>query len=50
MDLLNQLEADYEKAKKEKEELEFKVNKCKIQLERADKLISGLSGEKTSWT
>lgn len=29
--------------------MEFRVNKCKVQLERAEKLISGLSGEKKSW-
>lgn len=25
------------------------MNKCKVQLERADALISGLGGEKNSW-
>jgi dynein heavy chain len=30
LDLLNKLEADYSKAKKEKEDLENQVNKCKV--------------------
>lgn len=49
MDLLNKLEADYGKAKKEKDDLENSVNKCKVQLERAEKLIKGLGGEKEAW-
>jgi len=49
MDLLDQLLSEYTHAKLEKEDLEFKVNKCKVQLNRADKLISGLGGEKVSW-
>ncbi|EAS04067.1 axonemal dynein heavy chain (macronuclear) [Tetrahymena thermophila SB210] len=49
IDLLQSLQNDYERAQKEKEELEQKVNKCKVQLERADALISGLGGEKNSW-
>jgi len=36
-------------AKHEKEELEAEVNRCKVQLERAEKLIQGLGGEKDSW-
>lgn len=49
MDLLAALQNDYDRARKEKEDLEFKVNKCKVQLERAGKLISGLGGEKKAW-
>ena len=49
MDLLAKLEADYLKAKTEKEILEKEVNRCKIQLERAEKLIKGLGGEKENW-
>jgi len=30
LDVLAKLEADYNKAKKEKEELEAEVNKCKV--------------------
>jgi hypothetical protein len=30
MDLLAALQSDYERAKQEKEELEFKVNKCRV--------------------
>ena len=43
------LESDYNKARKEKEDLENQVNKCKVQLERAEKLIKGLGGEKEAW-
>ena len=49
MDLLNKLESDYQSAKKEKEDLENSVNKCKVQLDRAEKLIKGLGGEKEAW-
>ncbi|CAD8115295.1 unnamed protein product [Paramecium sonneborni] len=49
LDMLAKLEADYNKAKQEKEDLEAKVNKCKIQLSRAEKLITELGGEKESW-
>ena len=47
--MLAKLEAEYNKAKQEKEDLEAKVNKCKIQLSRAEKLITELGGEKESW-
>ena len=43
------LEADYNKARTEKENLEKEVNRCKIQLDRAEKLIRGLGGEKDNW-
>ena len=49
LDLLMKLESDYNKARKEKEDLENQVNKCKVQLERAEKLIKGLGGEKEAW-
>ena len=49
LDLLNKLESDYNKARKEKEDLENSVNRCKVQLERAEKLIKGLGGEKEAW-
>ncbi len=32
-----------------KKELGDKVEECKIRLERAEKLITGLGGEKTRW-
>ena len=49
LDLLTALEDDYKTAKKEKEDLEFQVDKCQKQLIRAEKLIKGLEGEKDSW-
>lgn len=49
MDLLQKLEDEYNQARKEKEELEASVDLCAKQLERAEKLITGLGGEKISW-
>lgn len=49
MDLLAKLQSDYDTAKKEKEDLQAEVTKCEVQLDRAEKLISGLGGEKNSW-
>lgn len=49
MDLLAKLQADYETAKKEKEDLQAEVTLCEVQLDRAEKLINGLGGEKNSW-
>ena len=49
MSLLQQLEDDYNQAKKEKEDLENQVDTCSKQLERAEQLLSGLGGEKKSW-
>jgi dynein heavy chain len=49
MDLLNKLERDYQSAKKEKEDLEAKINKVRVQLDVAEKLTTGLKGEKESW-
>ncbi|CAD8161959.1 unnamed protein product [Paramecium pentaurelia] len=46
---LNVLQNDYNQAKLEKDQLQEDVNKCQIQLERAEKLISGLIQEKDSW-
>ena len=43
------LESDYNNVRKEKEDLENQVNKCKIQLEAAERLIKGLGGEKEVW-
>lgn len=36
--------------KRRKEKLEQEVHLCTVKLERAEKLISGLGGEKTRWT
>ena len=41
MDLLQSLEDEYNKAKKEKEDLENKVSTCSKQLDRAEKLLTG---------
>lgn len=49
MDLLAKLQSDYDRAKREKEELQSEVTKCEVQLDRAEKLINGLGGEKNSW-
>ncbi|CAD8087288.1 unnamed protein product [Paramecium sonneborni] len=46
---LNALQNDYNQAKLEKDQLQEDVNRCQIQLERAEKLISGLIQEKESW-
>ncbi|KAL4494234.1 hypothetical protein ABPG73_018753, partial [Tetrahymena malaccensis] len=49
LDLLAKLQSEYDVAKREKEELQAEVTKCEIQLDRAEKLINGLGGEKNSW-
>ena len=46
IEILNELEKDYINAKAEKDKLEQEVHKCKVHLERATKLITGLGGEK----
>jgi dynein heavy chain len=43
------LQADLDAKTKEKEELEAKVQLCQDKLERAEKLITGLGGEKVRW-
>lgn len=50
MDKLAQLDADLQDKKKRKEKLERDVHMCTVKLDRAEKLISGLGGEKTRWT
>lgn len=47
---LKTLQEDLDKAQKQKEKLEFDVDLCAKKLVRAQKLISGLGGEKTRWT
>lgn len=47
--MLAQLESEYQLAKKKKDELEAQVTKVREQLERAEKLIKGLAGEKIAW-
>ncbi|KAG2424724.1 hypothetical protein HXX76_014300 [Chlamydomonas incerta] len=50
MDKLARLDADLQEKKRRKEKLEHDVHMCTVKLERAEKLISGLGGEKTRWT
>ena len=49
LDVLAELQREYDLKRKEKEELEFKVNKCQTQLNRASKLIMLLAGELKNW-
>merc|ERR1719443_1304578 len=48
-DNVAKLLADFDAAKKKKDELEVQVDDCSKRLVRAEKLISGLGGEKTRW-
>ena len=48
-DKIAALKRNYDEKNAEKEMLEAKVQKCKIQLDRAKKLIDGLAGEKIQW-
>lgn len=43
------MEDEYNQARREKEELENQVDTCAKQLDRAEKLITGLGGEKINW-
>jgi dynein axonemal heavy chain len=49
MERIATLETNYEKAVTQKEELAKGVEMCTIKLERANKLVGGLSGEKVRW-
>lgn len=49
LEVLAELQREYDLKRKEKEDLEFKVNKCQIQLNRAAKLISLLANELKNW-
>ena len=49
LSLLRDLENKYKMAKDKEEELKRNVEKCIIQLDRAEKLIKGLGGEKIAW-
>ena len=49
LDLLAELQGEYDRAKKEKDELEFKVTRCQNQLNRAEKLIKLLANELKNW-
>ena len=50
MDRLAELESNYNNAVKEKERLANEVKMCSVKLERAEKLIGGLGGEKVRWS
>jgi len=47
---VSRLLAEFDAAKKKKDELEVQVDECSKRLVRAEKLISGLGGEKTRWS
>lgn len=50
MDKLDALAADLKSKKDKKEQLEHDVTMCGVKLDRAQKLMSGLGGEKTRWS
>lgn len=50
MDRLADLEDKYNNAVSEKERLAHEVHMCSVKLERAEKLIGGLGGEKIRWS
>jgi len=50
LDKLAALDADLAEKRDRKERLEAEVELCKVKLDRAQKLIAGLGGEKTRWT
>ncbi|KAM6924384.1 dynein axonemal heavy chain 12 [Xenentodon cancila] len=49
-DRLAALQKTFEEKTREKAQLEFQVDLCARKLERAEKLIGGLGGEKTRWS
>ncbi|XP_062872057.1 dynein axonemal heavy chain 12 [Trichomycterus rosablanca] len=49
-DRLASLKKTFEEKTEEKAQLEFQVDLCARKLERAEKLIGGLGGEKTRWS
>jgi hypothetical protein len=44
------MEAELKANTRKKEQLEADIELCSVKLERADKLIGGLGGEKARWT
>lgn len=49
-DRLASLQAQFKEATEKKEKLEFQVDICSKKLERAEKLIGGLGGERERWS
>uniref|UniRef100_H2Z3M2 Dynein axonemal heavy chain 7 n=1 Tax=Ciona savignyi TaxID=51511 RepID=H2Z3M2_CIOSA len=49
-DRLAELQFNFKTATEKKQQLEFQVDLCSKKLDRAQKLIGGLGGEKTRWT
>ena len=49
VDKLQAMQDEFEEKKAKKEELEANIALCKLKLERAEKLLDGLGGEKTAW-
>lgn len=49
-DNVAKLLSEFETAKKKKDDLEVQVDECSKRLVRAEKLITGLGGEKTRWS
>lgn len=47
---IRSMEKEFAEKTQLKEELTFKINQCRIQLERAIKLTSGLSSEQKRWS
>ena len=48
-DRLDKLESDFNGAIKKKDELAAKAEECNVKLDRADRLLGGLGGEKVRW-
>ncbi len=49
VDKLTAMENELEEKKQKKKELEEDISMCELKLDRAEKLLSGLGGEKTAW-
>lgn len=49
VDKLTVMQNELEEKKAKKEELEANISLCKLKLDRAEKLLDGLGGEKTAW-
>jgi dynein heavy chain len=50
MDKLQALNDEFERMTNKKRELEHNIDLCEKKLDRAEKLIGGLGGEKERWT